>query len=83
MNRICGEEIAVKLDPRGVPAEFTRNDFRLYKIVEVQECRRRTGAWWDGEAEQTFFCVRTADGGIFQLCCNHGSGIWTISVIQD
>ncbi len=82
MNRIRSEKISVKLDRRGVPIEFTRNG-AVYKNIKICECRRVTGAWWDGEAEKTYFRAQTAGGGIYDLCLDHGSGTWTISIIQD
>lgn len=56
---------------------------RVYRVSEVQECWRLTGAWWDGEGERTYFRVRTDKGGIYELCFDHGRSAWTMAVVCD
>lgn len=74
--------IQVALSANNVPSKFNWRG-RIYRIKEVHECWRLAGAWWDGEAERTFFRVRTDKGGIYELCFDHGRSIWTMAAVQD
>jgi len=82
MNRICQHEVIVKLDKGYAPAWFIWRE-QSYRVAEVQERWRLLGAWWDGDGEYTFFRVRTAEGGFYELCYNHHNRTWKLSVVQD
>lgn len=74
--------IQVVLNNKNRPAAFKWLG-RMYRVAEVQECWRLTGAWWDGESERTYFRVRTDKGGIYELCFDHKRSAWTMEVVRD
>ena len=82
MNRVCRHEVQVEIGKRSVPAAFTWGG-RTHHIIQVQECWRLTGAWWDGEGEYTFFRVHTREGGFYELCYDHRTRRWKLTVVQD
>jgi hypothetical protein len=65
-----------------MPAAFEWRG-NVYRVKDMQECWRNTGAWWDGEDEKTFFRVRTDKGGIYEIKFDHGKKIWSLETIQD
>ena len=74
--------IQVVLSSKNAPVKFKwRNT--IHRIEEVLECWRLTGAWWDGEGEQTFFRIRTDKGSIYELSFDHARSAWAMAVIQD
>ena len=72
----------VTLNTKHLPTAFKWRN-RMYRVSEVQECWRFTGAWWDGEGERTYFRVATDKGGIYELCFDHIREAWTMAVVQD
>jgi hypothetical protein len=74
--------IQVKLGSRHIPQNFTRAG-RVYRVKEVQESWRLTGAWWDGEGEKTYFRVQTDKGGVFELCFDHSLDKWQLAWVED
>ena len=74
--------IQVTLNSKNAPSAFKWRDV-IHRVKEVQECWRLTGAWWDGQGEQTFFRVLTDKGGIYELRFDHERSAWTMDVIQD
>jgi hypothetical protein len=82
MSKHVSQSVSVSLDVRKLPATFRWRE-RMYRVGEVQESWRSTGAWWNGEAETTFFRVRTDKGGIYELAYNHAKSAWTLEVVQD
>lgn len=77
-----GFAVQVVLSSKNVPNAFKWRG-RMYRISEVQECWRLSGAWWDGESEQTYFRVQTDKGGIYELRFDHRQSIWQMSVVRD
>lgn len=55
----------------------------MHRIKEVLECWRLTGAWWDGEGEQTFFRIRTDKGSIYELSFDHARSAWKMAAVED
>ena len=76
------EPIHVNLSSKNAPVSFKWRS-RIYRVKEIQECWRLTGAWWDGEGEHTFFRVQTDKGGIYELRFNHANSTWAMAVVQD
>ena len=72
----------VTLNTKNLPTAFKWRN-RMYRVSEVQECWRFTGAWWDGEGERTYFRVATDKGGIYELCFDHVRSDWKMAVVQD
>ena len=72
----------VNLNAKNLPISFKWRN-RMYRVSEVQECWRFTGAWWDGEGERTYFRVATDKGGIYELCFDHIREAWTMSNVAD
>ena len=74
--------LRVTLNKKNAPAAFEWRG-RMYRVKEVQECWRLTGAWWDGEGERTFFRVLTDKGGIYELRFDHGKNAWEMALVRD
>lgn len=72
----------VTLNNKHLPKAFNWRN-RMYRVSEVQECWRFTGAWWDGEGERTYFRVATDKGGIYELCFDHTRDAWTMAKVAD
>lgn len=75
-------EIKVRLGKRQIPQSFMR-DGRVYRVKEIQESWRYTGAWWDGIGERTYFRVRTDKSAIYEICYDHLLEKWLICRIED
>lgn len=75
-------QIQVNLSKKNTPQSFC-NAGRVYRVKEVQESWRYTGAWWDGEGEKTYFRVMTDKGGIYQLSFDHINSIWRMAWVED
>ena len=82
MPRLLCENAKVDLNGRNLPSRFVWRE-REYRVAQVQECWRLTGAWWDGEGEYTFFRVLAQEGGVYELCYSHKGDAWTLSVVED
>lgn len=74
--------LEVVLGKANAPVKFEWRG-RTYRVKEIQECWRLTGAWWDGEGDLTFFRLLTDKGGIYELRFDHKRTRWTMETIQD
>jgi hypothetical protein len=82
MGKHIARPVTVRLDKRNRPVAFEWRE-NVYHVKDVQECWRLTGAWWDGEAEKTFFRLRTDKNGIYELRFDHGKENWAITRSED
>lgn len=62
---LIGKPVPVEADDRGYPRRFFWH--RWYRVVEILDEWRETGAWWDGEEERVVVRVLTAEGALFEL----------------
>ncbi len=69
------------LDAQRRPLRF-RWAGRSYLVAEVLDSWQDVGAWWEGEAEKTFWRVETAGGGIFELW-QDARGQWGLWRVWD
>jgi len=74
--------LQVCLNLSNSPISFIRHK-KLYKVKQILECWRLTGAWWDGQPERTFFRVLTDHYGIFELSFDHAKSEWKLSRVED
>jgi hypothetical protein len=82
MGKHIAQPVTVTLDRRNHPAMFEWRG-KVYRVKDVQECWRLIGAWWDGEAEKTFFRIRTDKNGIYELGFDHGKEAWQVLRSED
>jgi len=75
-------ELNVLVNSNHNPVAFDWKGVRR-RVSEVEECWRLTGKWWDGESERTFFRVRTDKSGVYELCFNHTSAVWSMNRVLD
>ncbi len=74
--------IQVELNGSNLPAGF-RWRGRAYRVKNIRECWRFTGAWWNEDGEKTFFRVQVDNLGIYELCFDHNCSSWSVTRIED
>ncbi len=55
---------------------------RTCRVDQVLDNWQDTGAWWEGEAEKTFWRVQIRGGGVFELW-QDTAGQWAVYRIWD
>ncbi|PKM47846.1 MAG: hypothetical protein CVV03_01305 [Firmicutes bacterium HGW-Firmicutes-8] len=82
MTKFVDKRVEVRCDGKNAPLAFRWNG-RWAPVNRILEIWKDTGAWWDGEAEKTFYRLETSAGGLYELYLDNADQTWFLYRIYD